>query len=194
MVSALTELFRVVIGPGVIAAIVTFFLTTRDERRRTFRDHVTKIFDETRDDIRDAVEAGVAYFSCNKPEELRALEAQVLLYESDIRSSLSVIRSMCRPEEISFIAALERAEGDFLAVLTGGSFGAEMPSPDRNRAREIIGFGTRVRSELARLRRYQLAQTRAGSGNRAGGLFLIVIMTVMIAHMAGLYLGLLLRN
>jgi hypothetical protein len=182
-----SSLLTFLVGPAIVAALITFFLNTKDERRRNFRDNVTSSFDETRKDIREAVSAGVAYFGCTNPAKLPELEAQVLLYESDVRSGMAAIRSLCEEADLQAVPALITLEGQFLDALTGGDFGS-LRSSDPDRARRIIGLGSRLRSDLAKLRRHQLRAEDPSAG-RMTGLFIMFLFTCGFAFVAGFYDG-----
>lgn len=179
-----------IIGPAITAGIITFILNTRDERRRTLRDYHLKFIDDTRADIRSAVAAGVTYFTCADNEKLRELQAQVSLYEGDIRASLALIRRNCTHRDSDLIPPLIEKEGRFLGELTGGDFGSAEAKPDLERALKIVGRGSLLRSELARLRRHHLDQDPWWL--RPLGLLILLSAMVLVAFSAGVYLGLLL--
>lgn len=187
MSGPLPGLVTIFVGPAIVAALITFALNTRDERRRALRDHITSVFDETRSDIRQAVSAGVAYFHCDDVEKLPDLEAQVLIYESDVRSAIAAIREACSDDELD-AADLTALEGSFLDALTGGQFGSAH-SIDPDRARQIIGLGTRLRSAVGQLRRRQLSsqQSRGLSG---AGLFVLLAAFGLVVYGTGYITGL----
>jgi hypothetical protein len=187
---ALNSLVGSIIAPGFVAAVVAFILNTRDERHRTLRDYKTKFSDDTREDIRLAVAAGVAYFSCKDAAKLRELEAQVLLYESDVRSGLAAIRGECAGKTPENVLELKALEADFLDALTGGPFGSATLVPDLNHTRKLVGRASLLRSALAELRRRQLGRTTFPYQlNRAIGLLILLVVIVGIAFGVGLYAG-----
>lgn len=156
------ELVKFLLAPGLVAAFITFVLNTRDERHRTAREFHTKFFDETRSDIRGAVNAGVEYFSNSDDAKMPGLQAAVLLYEHEIRTSLAAIRRSCGEGDKNLVYSLEHLESDFLDYLTGGEFGSATAVQDDSRVRMIVGQGALLRGELSKLRRNQLEAARFG--------------------------------
>ncbi|HEX3423357.1 MAG TPA: hypothetical protein VHS33_08160 [Sphingomicrobium sp.] len=173
--------------------MLAFILNTRAERLKTLRDHITQSFDETRSDIRQAVSAGVEYWTCSNVAAIRDLEAKVLLFDSDVRSALAAIRSTCTDDELATVSVLQILEAEFLDALTGGNFASTPFSPDPGRARTVIGAGSRLRSDLARLRRDQLSKTGSLVG-RATGIFVLGTAIAVIVYAAGLYDGVVIED
>jgi hypothetical protein len=181
-----------IVAPGFVAAVVAFILNTRDERRRTLRDYKTKFLEDTREDVRRAVTAGVAYFSCKDPKKLRELEAQVLLYESDVRSGLAAIRLDCEGQDQAIVLNLSEAEQSFLTALTGGSFGSAGPSPSLSNSQVLVGRGSILRGELAKLRRHQLSRARFGNHiSKVAGWMILLLAVVGVTFGAGIFAGVL---
>jgi hypothetical protein len=193
MLSALHALLTLLVGSAVATTLLAFVLNTRSERLNTLRDHITQSFEETRSDIREAVSAGVAYWTCSHAAALPDLEVKVLLYESDVRSALAAIRGMCAEEELAAVPALQDVEADFLDALTGGNFASTPFRSDVARARQIIGYGTRLRSELSRLRRHQLSKANSVF-LRGTGLAILFLAVVTIVYAAGLYDGVVIED
>jgi hypothetical protein len=156
----LLSVISVVVGPAITGAVVAFVLNTRDERLRASRDFQTKFLEATRDDVREAVAAGVAYFVCSDKKKVSELEAQVLLFESEIRSGMTSVRSACTEDDFVNECKLLFLEADFLEALTGGTFGNSPHVPSPAQARKLVGQGSLLRSDLAKLRRGQLERAR----------------------------------
>lgn len=176
------------LAPAFVAALVTFLLNTRDERLRTSRDFHTKFIEGTREDIRSAVTAGVAYFTSSDSSKLAELEAQVLLYESEIRSNMVAIRSACTSRDLAAFPNIHTFEAPFLAALTGGSFGTSKRKADPAQARRIVGQASIFRSDLAKLRRHQLERARLGIRlPRAAGVMILLLTLTAISFSAGLF-------
>lgn len=177
-----------IVGPAITGAVVAFVLNTRDERLRASRDFQTKFLEATRDDVRGAVAAGVAYFVCSDPSKVSELEAQVLLYESEIRSNMASVRSACTQEDHENHHDLGHLEADFLAALTGGSFGNMPHVPSPAEARKLVGQGSLLRSDLAKLRRGQLERARFRFSVPSSALLLAALIFVSALGFAlGLY-------
>jgi hypothetical protein len=177
MDATVAEIFKFLLAPGFVAALVTFALNTRDERHRTAREYQTKFIEETRKDVRDAVSAGVAYFSNTDDAKLPALHATVLLYEHEVRSSLAAIKANCGDDDKKVVTRIEALERDFLDYLTGGEFGSASSTTDAPRVRMIVGQGALLRGALSSLRRQQLDAARIGFGRPA--LFLTLLLALM---------------
>lgn len=190
MLGGIDRIGASILAPGLVAALVSFWLNTRDERRRAVRDYHSKFLDETREDIRNAVNAGVAYFSCRENTQIRKLQAQVSLYESDIRSSLASIRSACTDKDEDFVSRLSALEVDFLSELTGGEFGTAEAKPDIKRTQRIVGQGSLLRGELARLRRHQLTNGRFGTKLlRPAGFMIMLFVLILLTLLTGVFIG-----
>lgn len=188
MASAIEEIFKFLLAPGIVAAIVTFALNTRDERHRTAREFQTKFVDETRADVRNAVNAGVAYFSNKDNDKVALLYAAVLLYERDVRQNIAAIRDSCDGAEKILASQLEILESDFLEYLTGGDFGPSDAVDDPARISRIVGQGSLLRGKLSELRRQQLNSAKNMMAHAIFtllGLFALVVIGISY----GLWLG-----
>jgi hypothetical protein len=144
-----------VITPALVAALITLFYNTRAEKKRAERDFISKSFDTARDDVRRAVEAGVAYFPEKADERTGALEATLWMGERDVRNSVSAL--------IEFSAAdcpsrdlLQSRLDDFVDALTGGSFQSVDASADLDQARKVAATGARLRASISTARQTQL--------------------------------------
>lgn len=190
MGGVLQSIIDTLIGPAITGAVVAFVLNTRDERLRASRDFHTKFLESARDDVRDAVFAGVTYFTSSDPNTIKESETKVLLYESEIRSNMAAIRATCDKEDTEFLPELETLEAPFLEALTGGTFGSSSRVPAPAEAQKLVGRGSLLRSDLAKLRRYQLdrAKLRMQFPQALAILFGLIFMTV-IGFGFGLYVS-----
>jgi hypothetical protein len=184
----LQSITSVLLGPAITGAVIAFVLNTRDERLRASRDFHTKFLESARDDVRDAVFAGVAYFTSSDPKAIKESEAKVLLYESEIRSNMAAIRAACDKEDIEFLPELETLEAPFLEALTGGTFGSSSRIPAPAEAQKLVGRGSLLRSDLAKLRRHQLDRAKLRMQvPQAMAILFGLIFTTMIGFGLGLY-------
>jgi hypothetical protein len=147
--------------------VVSFILSSRAERGRAHRDYITRLSDSVREDIRKAVECGIAYFSSSDQLQRPALEAAVLLYESELRSGIASIRETCTLKRSDLWGKIDKRQAEFISALTGGSFGSKDAMRDIPRCKEIAGQGSTLRSELGKLRRAQLRESIADQWGRS---------------------------
>jgi hypothetical protein len=181
---------------GLIAATVSFLLNRHDERRRTARDYVTKLFDAAREDVNVAMDAGVAYYTGNyvplnagqpPPDNVLLLEARVLSGEKNVRAAIAVLKRISGPND-GALASLEPLEIDFLGALTE-HYGETNPA-GAARARSVVLFGAPLRQELAQLRQNQLRPRVLGATFGRGTLLLIAMLLLMALCLAiGFYAG-----
>jgi len=182
---------------GLIAATVSFLLNRHDERRRTARDYVTKLFDAAREDVKAAMDAGVAYYTGNyvpltqrmlPPDNVHLLEARVLSGEKNVRAAIAVLRSISSPNGESAMASLRPYEIDFLSALTE-HYGETNPA-GAERARSVVLFGAPLRQELAQLRQKQLLPKGLGTSfGRATVLLVALLLLMMLCLAVGFYAG-----
>lgn len=176
---------------GLVAATISFLLNRNDERRRTARDHLTKLFDAAREDVAAAMEAGVAYYtgaysSLAKgkpaPDNVRLLEARVLLAERNVRAATAVLMEISLRESGRALKSLTPLEGAFVVALTE-KFGEADPA-DPAGARRVVLSGAPLRQHLAMLRQEQLSSRGIGRG---GLLLLAFLFVAVLSHAAGLF-------
>lgn len=149
-------LLTLVFTPAFISLAVSLWVNRRSEARRARRDHITKLFEVTRDDVRRSVEAAIDYFATN-PEKRTALqEARVVLAERELRSAMPVILGP-HPELANEgrETAHKRFE-DLLAELTGGNFQVAEGEIDREHIRRLTYAGAGLRSAMAKMRDAEL--------------------------------------
>lgn len=142
--------------PAIVSLIVSLWANRILEARRARRDHITKLFEVTREDIRRAMEAAIDYFA-TAPESRTALqEAKVVSAERELRSAMPVILGP-HPEltNTDRDRAAKRFQ-DLLAELTGGNFQERAGEVDREHIRRLTFAGAGLRSDLARMRDAEL--------------------------------------
>jgi hypothetical protein len=176
---------------GLVAATISFLLNRNDERGRTARDHLTKLFDAAREDVAEAMEAGVAYYTGvysplaegkRSPDNVRLLEARVLLAERNVRAATAVLMEISYQESGRRLRTLIPLEGAFVVALTE-RFGAPDPA-DPEAARRVVLSGAPLRQHLAMLRQGQLS-SRGGVGRAA-----LLLLAFLFIGALGLGVGL----
>lgn len=196
----MTPLLLQLVFSGLIAATVSFLLNRHDERRRTARDYITKLFDGARDDVSAAMDAGVAYYTGTyqplqkgkpPPDNVLLLEARLLLRERNIRAAIVVLNRISASDGGGALDSLVPLERDFLAALTE-HYGEENPA-DPERARSVVLLGAPLRQELAQLRQDQLRTKSLTAAVGRGVLLMIAMLLLMALSFAtGLFASLLL--
>lgn len=177
---------------GLVAATISFLLNRNDERRRTARDHLTKLFDAAREDIAAAMEAGVTYYTGtyapvakgkSPPDNVRLLEARVLLAERNVRAALSLLKKISIEEGGGRLDSITPLEENLVIALTE-SFGEADPANAQN-ARRVVLSGAPLRQRLAELRQEQLAAR--WFGRKRSLLLLAFLFIALTSHAAGLF-------
>ncbi|MGN8001417.1 hypothetical protein [Sphingomonas sp. 22176] len=126
------------------------------EARRARRDHITKLFEVTREDIRRAIEAAVDYFATQPGARTAIQESKVVLADRELRSAMPVILGP-HPELDNPIRALvSQKYQDVLAELTGGNFQVAEGEIDLEHIRRLTLAGAGLRAGLARMRDAEL--------------------------------------
>lgn len=143
-------------APAFVSLVVSIWVNRLLEAKRARRDHITKLFEVTRDDIRRAVEASVDYFATLPAERTALQEAKVLLADRELRSAMPVLLGP-HPELANEARehTSKRFE-DLLAELTGGNFQVKDGEVDREHIRRLTVAGAGLRSGLARMRDSEL--------------------------------------
>lgn len=126
------------------------------EARRARRDHITKLFEVTREDIRRAAEIAIDYFGTEPANRTALQEAKVVLADREIRSAMPVLLGP-HPE----LENADRTEAnlrfqDLIAELTGGNFQAGEGGVDPEHIRKLTYASAALRSSLARMRDAEL--------------------------------------
>jgi len=126
------------------------------EARRARRDHITKLFEITREDIRRGTEVGVDYFATRPSERTPLQEAKVTLADREIRSAIPIVIGPHPELNNRSRDEAERRFEDLIAELTGGNFQASDGEVDREQIRRLTHAGAGLRSALARMRDAEL--------------------------------------
>lgn len=154
-------LLGLLVGPSLIAAFFTYVGAVIAEHRRAHRDFITQLFDEAADSVREAMQAAVSYHSSSTGKTLRLLEANVMLYESEVRNRLVILNNVAHVDAERW-KKVNLFLQDFLSEITGGNFGVSMPTVDIPRCSRLVGVGSNLRGELLSLRQEQLAEATRG--------------------------------
>lgn len=144
-----------IVTPAVVATAITFFLNFRIEKKKAERDYITKLFENARDDVRKAVEAGVEYFPLAAAKREPIKEAKIWMGERDVRHSSTVLIQFCG-ETGTVKDDLIDALDDFIDSLTGGTFQNSKAVADLEQARKIAAAGAKLRTTLATARQVEL--------------------------------------
>jgi hypothetical protein len=152
-VAGLLSLF---VTPALVSLGVSLWAGKLMEARRARRDHITKLFEVTREDIRRAVEAAVDYFATSPDKRTPLQESKVVLADRELRSAMPVLLGP-HPEleNVGRTEANNRFQ-DILAELTGGNFQVADGTVDREHIRRLTYAGAGLRSSLAKMRDAEL--------------------------------------
>lgn len=142
--------------PALVSLAVSLWVNRRAEAHRARRDHITKLFEVTREDVRRSVESAIDYFATRPESRTPLQEAKVLLAEREIRSALSVILGPHPELQNDGSSAAQAGRTEFLAELTGGNFQVLEGEVDKEHIRRLTHAGAGLRSALARMRDAEL--------------------------------------
>lgn len=146
------------ITPAVVSLLISLWANRLLEARRAEREHLTKLFEVAREDVRRASEAAVDYFSTAPGQRSPLQEAKVLAAEREVREAISPLtRSASDEGENRMRAPAAAAFVTMLAELTGGNFQAVAGEIDRQHLNRLVFACASLRSALAKLREDQLA-------------------------------------
>lgn len=126
------------------------------EGKRARRDHITKLFEITREDVRRGVEAAIDYFATEPAKRTALQEAKVILADREVRSAMPVILGPHPELENPDRAEAYRRYQDLIAELTGGNFQEREGFVDSEHIRTLTLAGAGLRSSLARMRDAEL--------------------------------------
>lgn len=127
------------------------------EAQRARRDHITKLFEITRDDTRRAVEAAVDYFATNPSERTALQESKVVLADKELRSAMPLILGPHAELQCAGRVDASARYQDLIAELTGGNFQESAGEIDKEHMRRLAHAGASLRSALARMRDSELS-------------------------------------
>jgi hypothetical protein len=152
----LRGLIAFLFAPALISLAVSLWANRRSEARRARRDHITKLFEVTREDIRRSVEVAMDYFATLPTDRTALQEAKVILADRELRSAMPVILGP-HPE----LADKNRDDAEkrfveLLAELTGGNFQGVDGEVDRQHIIRLTYAAAGLRSALSRMRDAEL--------------------------------------
>lgn len=149
------------LAPAFVSLIVSLVANWNLEARRARRDHITKFFEITREDVKRALEVAIDYFATAPDARTPLQEARVVLMDRELRSALPVIVGPHRELANQARRATGRHFQDLLAELTGGNFQVKDGEVDGEHIRRLTVAGAGLRSNLSRMRDAEL-KTLAG--------------------------------
>ena len=144
-----------------MAGFVTLAINNLNEKRRARRDFVTKAFEGPRDDIKRAVDASLVYYPHSACDRTKAMEAQLLAAEREVRHSLTAVLALQEKCDSAVYHDAQTAFDDFIAVLTSGSFQTKDAEEDLMTVILIADAGAKLRSALIGLRSETLSSAVA---------------------------------
>lgn len=153
--SYVAPLLKLLIGPGVVAALVSLYFNARADKQRARRDFLTKSFADARDTILKATEYAIDYFS-TPGSRLPKQEAYVSLYEREVRKAVVFVQDNATEECRPAIDQVTIELVNFLALLTGGDFQSAEGTADLQHIRELGFASAALRSALNDLRNAEL--------------------------------------
>lgn len=157
-----------VLTPAVVAGIVTFLLTQRNDGLRSRKDYHTKASDGARDAVRDATELAAEYFSNSVADRTATQEAMMIIADRDIAVAIPrLLTNATGDNYASLVEAVDNGLIDFLALLTGGSFQQRdqaqvIIEEDADHIRRLAVSSAKLREGLIALRDEQLVRSVMG--------------------------------
>ena len=148
-----------IITPALVSLLISLWANTALEERRARRDHITRLFESARDDVRRAIEAGVDYFSTKPKERTPQQEAKVLSADRELRAAVQLLLTKERSAECR--EQTDRAREAFqslLVELTGGNFQVSSGLVSKAHITRLVHAGAGMRTALARLRDAELKE------------------------------------
>jgi len=149
------KLLGLVVGPAIIAAIITWRVNVILDRRRAEREFLAKAFEQAASDVRIAIQAGVEYYSSESASNRKLIEARVLMLEQETRVSVSLIAEFAEQNN-RFTRELDDRLAAFLKALTGGSFQDTLGGVSAEQAKMVVFTGALLRKLLTRHRWLQI--------------------------------------
>jgi hypothetical protein len=127
------------------------------EAKRARRDHITKLFEASRDDVRRAVEHAIEYFALPPGERSALQEARVIASDRELRAAVSLLINHAVAAGCEETAATARSAFESLiAELTGGNFQVAVGEVNKDHLLRLVHAGAYMRNALARLRDAEL--------------------------------------
>lgn len=152
----LDKIFSVLLAPALISLLVSLWASRNSEAKRARRDHITKLFEVSRDDVRRGMESALDYFSTEPAKRTALQEAKVIFADKELKSAMPVLLSSHL--ELSNDNREEAQEKFEILIekLTGGNFQAKEGEVDRQHMLEMAYAGAGLRAALARMRDAEL--------------------------------------
>lgn len=145
------------ITPAFVSLFVSLWAGRLMENLRARRDHITKLFEGAREDVRRAIEAAVDYFATPPCDRKGIQEAKVLSSDRELRASLPLLLEKVRSLESRAASDSARAALEtVLMELTGGNFQSSEGEFSREHLSRLAHAGAILRVSLARLRDAEL--------------------------------------
>lgn len=152
------NLLELILTPAIVSLLVSTWVGRVMEARRARRDHITKLFEQSREDVRRAIEAAVDYFATRPSSRTPLQEAKVVASDRELRAGITMMLSRAKSDEsASEWADASQSFENFVAELTSGNFQSQQGEVDRAHLLKVVHAGASLRSSLARLRDRQLA-------------------------------------
>merc|ERR1711939_726989 len=89
-------LFNLVVTPALVSLGVSVWVGRLIEERRARRDHITKLFESAREEVRRSVDAAIDCFSTKPVERKPIQEAKVIASDKELRSALPLLLTKAR--------------------------------------------------------------------------------------------------
>jgi len=145
------------VTPALVSLIVSLWAGKVLEERRARRDHITKLFEGAREDVRRGVEVGMDYFATPPKDRSALQEAKVIAADRELRSAVSLLLDKVRSPGCAKAAdASRQAFQTLLIELTGDTFQAADGEISREHITRLVHAGAKMRTSLARLRDAEL--------------------------------------
>ena len=145
------------VTPAFVSLVVSLWAGRFLEERRARRDHVTRLFESAREEVRRAVEAAIEYFSIPPGARTALQEARVIANDREIRAALPFLLDNARAvTDAEVTVAARDAFSKFVEQLTGGTFQSSEGEISPQHIIAIVYAGARLRTALARLRDAEL--------------------------------------
>lgn len=118
------------------------------------REYATKLYDAVREDVRLSVIAAAEYWSGPTDARKAQLESTMRMLHSEIVQGARLLDEYSSTDDASRLDMMVR---DFTKALTGSSFEQAKVTPDKPHVIVVTAKGSRLRRELAIVRRRQLS-------------------------------------
>jgi hypothetical protein len=145
-----------IVTPAVVAAIISLLVNIRTGKLRDYREYTGSELSATRELIEKSIKAAAEYYSLKSIDRKPIHEAQVWLFERELRFSVPQIISQMPIGLAEQSEIAQDAFDDFISQLTGGSFQSKDAGPDLQYIRRIAVSGSELRARLNQIRQEEL--------------------------------------